>query len=314
MRVLILADPVEKLKSQSDTSLYFARAALQLQGEVYFAQPHQLSWREVDLFVSAQKAQDFKRGEKVSVRDPQTFSIRDFDLIFIRKDPPFDSHYIKLCWLLSPFEKKIFMINRPQALIHFHEKMLPFEIFHRGFISEEDLIPQWVSRSKAEIESILKSSPEESFVVKPWLGYGGNEIHKMTKQEVLAVSDRFEKEDLILQVFDSNVLTLGDRRVLFWRGKYIGDFVRMPQSGSVVSNLAQGGAAEKRDLSKADQKLIWKIEKFLEAEKIDFAGADFIGSRLNELNITSPTGLGAIEDLYGKDLSLSIFEDLKKHL
>jgi len=314
MNFLIIGDALETLNAKSDTSLYFARTLLSGGDSVVWSKPSELAWQGIQLSASGLSLKKFKRGDIPNSETVNHLSIHDFSTIFIRKDPPFNVDYVRLCWLLMPFEKKIPMLNRPQNLLRYHEKMLPFEVCHQGFISEEDLIPQWIVKSKVDLDRALDEAGGQDFVVKPWLGFGGNKVERMTKSEVSRVSDRFEKEDLILQKFDPEVLTNGDRRVFFWRGKYIGDFVRMPASGSMVSNLAQGGSAVKRDLSKADQKLIWKIEKFLEASKIDFAGADLIGSRLNEINITSPTGLGAYEDLFGKDLSIKMMEDLKLHL
>ena len=145
-------------------------------------------------------------------------------------------------------------------------------------------------------------------MVKPWLGYQGHEVQSLSSEELKSFSFN-QSVNQIVQVFAPEIKELGDRRVLFFKGIKVGDYVRMPKAGGFVSNTAQGGSVQKRDLNKEEQKIIWKIEKFLQAAQIDFAGADLIGAKLNEINITSPTGLRVCQNIYGENLAEKFVKD-----
>ena len=101
----------------------------------------------------------------------------------------------------------------------------------------------------------------------------------------------------IVQPFDSEVYEHGDLRVFFVAGKYEGHFARIPREGSFVSNLGQGGSAKARDLTQQEREVIGRLEGWLKKVGIDFAGADLINGKMNEVNITSPTGIPNFEDL-----------------
>ena len=154
------------------------------------------------------------------------------------------------------------------------------------------------------------SQNEEQVVTKPFLGFGGRDVELQGREAYRhsASSDL----DRFIQPFVSEVRTRGDRRVLFLEGKVIGHFVRMPAQGGFISNLAQGGTAHAKPLSAEEEELCVKVSNFLAAVGINFAGADFIGSRVSEINITSPTGLRSLEALGGSDGSEAIIEAWEK--
>jgi glutathione synthase len=103
-----------------------------------------------------------------------------------------------------------------------------------------------------------------------------------------------------MQPFEPKVKD-GDRRVFFLDGKLLASVVRVPKAGGYVSNLAQGGSAVSKPLSAKEKAVCLRLGKFLKAKKITLAGADLIGSKVSEVNITSPTGLRNILELENKN-------------
>jgi len=314
MKALFVADPVETLKPASDTSLLIACEILHRAHQVWFTEISQLSWEGGDLWAEcheAAAAEPYKLPEL-----GKTFSelIRTFDFIFIRKDPPFDENYVKLCWLLAPFEKKIRMINQPSHLLRYHEKMLPLEGLSRGFLKKEHLISTCITSQFGEaVEFVEEQSDVEEIVVKPWLGYQGGDVFVIARKNFFEEGRRFFSDvskTWIIQPCQAEVRTEGDRRVFFFQGRYIGDFVRLPQTGSIVSNLARGGTALKREMNSKELELTERLEKWLKETRIFFAGADYIAGRVNEVNITSPTGFASFEKLYGRSLAKEIVDQI----
>ncbi len=94
-------------------------------------------------------------------------------------------------------------------------------------------------------------------------------------------------------------VTEDDCRVVLMHGKVEGVVGRLPASGEVRANFRVGGSANAMELSERQLEICTVIGERLVAEGIYFAGLDLIGDWLTEINITSPTGLRAVKDLYG---------------
>lgn len=308
MKILFVADEVSKLKPKGDSSLALARAAISLGHEVHWTTETGLGLRKFETVATTFRCEAFTIDTLPELTDEKTRFIRDFNAVLIRKDPPFDESYLKLCWLLTPLEEKIFMLNRPSILLRNHEKMIPFEAVAAGMLSEEDVIPTFISDPEGTRAFLAKDKVRA--VHKPFLGFGGNDVKLVESSKdldrVLANPGRE-----LIQPFQEEIVH-GDRRVLFLNGEVIGHFVRMPPPKSFLSNLAQGGNAVSRPLDSIEDRLMRKLGLFLKHAHIDFAGADVIGHKISEVNITSPTGIRSVQALEGRDVSTEIIKFCEK--
>ncbi|MBN8555589.1 MAG: hypothetical protein J0L93_09105 [Deltaproteobacteria bacterium] len=318
MNVLFIADEFEKLNPKSDTSLMILHSLLKLRKlnriKSFWATDKHFSWTSGGLEIGAQEILKSQAFQIPKARDLKTYAIKNFDLIFIRKNPPFDRSYVNLCWLLAPYEKSIKMVNSPSALLRHHEKMLPLEAQVLGFLKESDLIPTCVTRDEEIAKKFIQKQKGSEFILKPFYGFGGTEIEVISRSELLAKLKVIlsHEADRMIQPLQKEIYELGDRRVFFFKGKYAGDIVRLPKTGSVVSNLAQGGSAAFRPLSASEKKVIQKLEKYLKSIKVDFAGADLIGDKVSEVNVTSPTGFAAYQNILKKDLTEKFLNSILK--
>lgn len=317
MKALFIADPLSSLQPKSDTSLYFLRECFKRDWNCFWASADELSWKNSEVFVQAQIV--LNCGDRSALPQLGTRidrSILDFDCIFIRKDPPFDGSYLRMCWVLAAFEDRVLFSNRPSLLLRHHEKMLPLEAYSRAFISKDFLIQTCITDSPEVARNFAESLSGHHLILKPWLGHGGRDIKLLDRGNFVKDPKPHLKteEPWIIQAFEEGIFESGDRRVFFVHGKYSGDFVRVPKSGQFVSNLVRGGRAILREMNEKEKILTNEIEKFLSFLKIDFAGADYISSKLSEINITSPTGLGSFEDLTGKDLSSIYLDGLEERI
>ena len=303
MNILFVADKIEKLNIKGDSSLVMANAALQ--------KGHQVAWCDLDDVGFALDKVTVTHQRLESVYPPQTAPkiqgfVRDFDLVFIRKDPPFDAHYIRTCWLLSLEEPHVFFANRPSLLVRYHEKVVQMEAVTQGAVNFEDTIPTFVS-AKPLAEAYFKEQGMTEVILKPFLGFGGREIEKVSFEAFQQMPES-QVGDRFVQPYLNAVTVTGDRRVIFLGGEVIGHFARIPKAGSFVSNLAQGGSAEIAKVSEKENQVLLSLGRFLKQEGIEFAGADIIGERLSEVNITSPTGLSNLGTLEGDNRGAKIID------
>ncbi|PIR23817.1 MAG: hypothetical protein COV44_00780 [Deltaproteobacteria bacterium CG11_big_fil_rev_8_21_14_0_20_45_16] len=315
MRILILADPITNLKLATDTSLYLMRQFIAENHIVDWAEPKQLSWLGDRLVVESNCIEEpggHEVGPKLEAAKFRELS--GYELVLIRKDPPFDVSYQRLCWLLSSYEGRLEISNSPSLLLQHHEKMLPLTAVSQGILSPNDIISTCITDDASVARRFVRSLHSANIIMKPWLGHGGRDIQLLDAQGFVDEADKYFQtgERWMLQPFEDAVFTRGDRRVLFLGGKYLGDFVRLPRSGQFISNLIRGGQAFIREMDAQEKELVRRLEPWLANLGLDFVGADFINGKLTEINVTSPTGFRNYEDLTSKNLASWVTEYLTK--
>ncbi|MEZ4751843.1 MAG: hypothetical protein R3B54_14785 [Bdellovibrionota bacterium] len=293
MKILVVADPLESIQSPSDTTVYLTKAALKRGHEVFWATPGGIFLTRSEVGFQAQRVHLEK--DAVKFKGPAALMpLAAADTAWVRKDPPFDAAYLRLCWLLALEERRCWFMNRPSLLLRYHEKLVPAEAVAQGFLGPDEIIDNFYN-SSAALVAFLKAHKEKEAVAKPFFGFGGRDIQRVPIESLPSL----QREDTLLQPFHKEVQELGDHRLFYLGGRFIGHVARMPKPGGFVSNFAQGGSGESRPLSDAQKVVVDKLGKFLAHVGIDFAGADLIGNHISEVNITSPTGLVTMETLDG---------------
>lgn len=312
MKTLFIADPTERLKPTADSSLAMLREALRRGHAAYWGLAEHLEYRAGELRITARRCLECGPDDRPRLGEAETLSIAELHSVFIRKDPPFDASYVRLCWLLSLVESKVRMINKPSLLLRYHEKLVPLEALALGYLESQDLIPTYIG-DLARAKSWAAEHGYAKVIAKPFLGFGGSRVHLFEGPDFQKwVPKPEEQEELMVQPFEPAVLKRGDRRVFFLQGKLIGDFVRMPAEGNFVSNLAQGGSAVAMPLEAEEKVALERLGKFLAHAGIVFAGADLIGTKISEVNITSPTGIRSLLKLENRDISSLLWDAVEK--
>jgi glutathione synthase len=161
------------------------------------------------------------------------------------------------------------------------------------------------------VENFLSKFDENSeFVAKPWDGHAGYGVQFLKdKKDVLNFFQKISSP-FLLQPALSEVKTLGDKRIFAVNGKIEFWFTRIPTSGKIVSNLAQGGKAQLCEISVEHMKMCSELALWLKKKGIYLAGIDMIGEIVNEINITSPTGIRTFESLTKTTIHEKIFNSL----
>lgn len=295
MNFLIIGDPIRNLKSKTDSSLAIAREALQRTYSVHWTTADDIFLWEGRVFVRAEEITGCAVGALPStetVQEPQ--AINSYDCVMIRKDPPFDNSYLSLCWLLALEENNVPMINKPSALLRYHEKMLPLEALERGFLRADEVIPTFLPTGKRI--PVPSNFPKGEAVIKPWLGHGGKDVERHP-------SPKSPEPYFLLQPLQKEVQKTGDRRIFVLDGEIIGSFVRLPPEGEIKSNIASGGKGILKDMTPQEKDTAMRAADFLKEIGITLAGMDMINGKISEINITSPTGFLTYHEIGGSRLA-----------
>ena len=301
-------DDFSELNIESDTSLAIILEGLKLGFEIWTANPNKLTFFEDRIKISAKKV----LNSKLDLSKENDFFLSDFDFFFIRQDPPFDISYITNCYLLELHkckEKKPFFVNDPSAIKNFTEKIFPLyfnKLMPRTMVtSDEDSFKQMLKKYSV-------------VVIKPLYCKGGEGIHKVYFDQNNS-SSKFQdllkkyKSSVVVQEFIENV-SLGDKRVIFVDGSVVGVVNRIPKNGAFKANLHLGGKAQKTKLTKVEAKICSHLGPVFKKNNLFLVGIDLIDQKLTEINVTSPTGIKQVDDLYKTNLSNQIWQKLKKYI
>jgi glutathione synthase len=240
-------------------------------------------------------------------------ALKDFDVIFMRDNPPIDPLVLNF---LDSIKDDTFIINAIDGLREANNKIYT-AAYHDP---EKELIPTThVSKNIDYLINTIKESDKEKMIIKPLDGYGGKGvivIEKTAMHNVKSLLDFYinkakdESNYVILQEYIEGAEE-GDVRVLMLNGKSIGALRRVPAKGDVRSNISAGGSVEKYKLTKADKHLCDEIGKKLVQDGIYFAGLDIIKGKLIEINVLSPGTITDINRLYGVKIQVKVIDYLE---
>ena len=104
----------------------------------------------------------------------------------------------------------------------------------------------------------------------------------------------------------------GDKRIVLVDGEIAGAINRIPGKGEFRSNLAMGGSAEATELTNREREICEAMGPDLKRLGLTFVGIDVIGGEyLTEINVTSPTGIVAIDRFNGTDTAAMIWDAIE---
>jgi glutathione synthase len=235
---------------------------------------------------------------------------RDVDVVLMRQDPPFDLSYITATHLLERIQGETLVVNDPASVRNAPEKVwvLDFARF---------MPPTMITRSVTAARNFLEEHGE--VVVKPLHGNGGKAIFKIGRDganlsSLIEVFNTAYREPHMVQAFLPAVAK-GDKRIVFVDGEVAGAVNRLPGAGEIRSNLAVGGTAAKTDLTDREYEICAAIGPELKKRGLLFVGIDVIGGEwLTEINVTSPTGIVAIDRFNGTNTPALIWDAIEAKL
>ena len=295
---LFITDSLDELNPKKDTTILWMQEAFTMGSQIFQCEMSDLTYTDQQTFASFSAITDPNDHPQISEQVNVTKALKDFDYVFMRKDPPVDENFMNALHMLSQAESEgANVINRPSALQKFNEKI--FALRFSNWMPDTNVI------CKAEDFKQFKQK-YSSIILKPLNGMGGESIYKFDESstdhlEIFKSLTNNYQTMVMVQNFLPEIYD-GDYRILIIHGKpFPIALARIPQEGSFKGNLAAGGIGEARELSDDQVRVSTEIGKLLSEEGILFAGIDMIGNYLTEINITSPTGAREIFSQTGKN-------------
>ena len=308
MNFVFLMDPLSMIKMDKDTTFILMLESHKRGHKVYFLPEGGISRKNGRLFFSVTEVKPQQISKKPFIlRRHRSLSEKDIDVVFIRTDPPCDQDYLINTWLLDLLPKTIPVINKPSGIRTVNEKLWATQF--------TSIIPRtFVGRRKQGLLNFLKA--EKSVVLKPLHGYGGQGIRPLQKTDpkvalILQKATQHWTKDIILQQLLKEARD-GDKRVLLLNGEPLGAMRRLHAPGKFLNNLFAGGKAYPADITKRDRDIIKILKPHLRSLGLFFVGIDIIGDYLIEVNVTSPTCLQEMNQLYGLQLEKKVIDYVEK--
>ena len=286
-------DPLKDLDLQWDTSLCLLRELNARGHETFLFIPEALGLHKGKVFGRGNHIES-AGGNHYRLGPGEKRELAEFHAVLVRKDPPFDSSYLSLTYLLEPLARQTSVINHPQGIRNANEKLF-------GLVPGRHSPPTLVSAKREEIVAFQKKLGRD-LVIKPLYEKGGKGVFKFARGEnpkKLDPATGRGKEWVVAQEFIPVPQGGGDKRILLWKGEILGAFERIPPPGDFRSNLSLGGQFVKCGVSEAEGKIVRDLAPFLIKEGLFFTGIDVRGGKLIETNVTSPAGLVELDLLYG---------------
>jgi glutathione synthase len=317
MQILFVCDALETFKPYKDSSVAMMRAAQARGHGVWACEPDDLQVRwsgsEQSVSISAHRlvlsaTSQSSTGPWMQIAESRLLRPSDLHVALMRKDPPFDVHYLVATQMLDRLMAHgVPVINRPQALRDHGEKMavLEFPMFAP---------PGMVSHDMQSLQDFAQDHPK--VVYKPLDAMGGAGIFVSHAKDpnlpvILETLTEHGRRAIMAQRYLPEIVQ-GDKRILLINGKAVPYcLARIPPEGASRGNLAAGGRGEARPLSARDQEIAHALGPMLAARGLFLVGLDVIGDCLTEINVTSPTGFQEITHQTGYDVAEQFLLELE---
>jgi glutathione synthase len=312
LRVAVQMDPLEEIGIGGDSTFALMLKAQEIGHKVYHYLAEDLTYEGGRLYAGAHEVSvQAVQGDHFRLGDFAILDLgRDVDVVLMRQNPPFDLGYITATHLLEKIRGETLVVNDPAAVRNAPEKVwvLDFARF---------MPPTMVTRSLGAARKFL--AEHRDIVVKPLHGFAGGSVFRIGSdgQNLASLMELFNqtyREPHVVQAFVPEIAS-GDKRIVLVDGEVAGAVNRVPGEGEIRSNLAVGGKAAKTELTQREEEICAALGPELKRRGLLFVGIDVIGGRwLTEINVTSPTGIVAIDKFNGTDTPGVIWQAIERSL
>jgi len=304
LTVAVQMDPIERIRIAGDSTFALLLEAQARGHALLHYTPDRLCLEGASLFVQAEplRVKDVQ-GEHFSLGGAKRVDLAEVDVVLLRQDPPFDLAYIATTHLLERIHPRTLVVNDPRGVRDAPEKLFVMDF-------PELMPPTLIARDRATIEAFRARHGE--VVMKPLYGAGGQAVFKVAARDSNfgSLFDLFSvtfREPWVIQKFLSAV-AVGDKRIILVDGEPLGAVNRVPVGDDIRSNMVRGGAAQETELTPREREICAAIGPELKRRGLVFVGIDVIDGLLTEINVTSPTGIRAIQRFGGADIAAAIWD------
>ncbi len=310
MKIAFQMDPIMGVDINADSSFRLAEEAQARGHTLFFYSPDQLAYQEGRITARGQDMTVQRvAGTPAVLGLEREVDLADFDVVWLRQDPPFDMHYITSTHLLDRLKGQTLVVNDPFWVRNYPEKLLVLDF-------PQLTPPTAIARDLQTIKAF--KAKHGDIILKPLYGNGGAGVFRLDANDRNLTSlhelfTGFSREPLIVQKVLPDVSN-GDKRVILVDGEAVGAINRVPAAGETRSNMHVGGRPEKIGLTERDLEICATIGPLLKEKGQVFVGIDVIGDYLTEINVTSPTGIQELERFDGVNIAEKVWQAIEAKL
>lgn len=304
MKHLFVMDPLDRLAVAGDSTVAVMQRATDRGEALWWCTPDALWAQDGRLYARAEPVRVGHAAPWFDRGAPEVVVADDVDVVWMRKDPPFDMTYVFATYLLDLVRPPTLVVNDPRGLKLFNEK-----IWAMHFAAFQP--PTLLSRDKQALMAFVAAQAGGA-VLKPWDGNGGRGVliarpGDRNLPSMIELLTQDGRTAIIAQAFIQGV-SKGDKRILLLDGEPVGAINRVPGPSDHRANMHVGGQVERCTLDARDREICDALRGPLKEHGQIFVGIDVIDGHLTEINVTSPTGFREVAALDGIDLAARLLD------
>ncbi len=308
--IAIQMDTLSKLSFETDSTWLISCKLFERKFNLFIYTPKNLFYKNGKVYAYGNFVDIISYAPaKYKKAKAQTINLEKTKAILIRQNPPFNMEYITTTYLLELIKDKTLIINNPTEIRNYPEKL--------SVLNFPELIPPTIIASSNLLEITQFIEAHQEVVLKPIYAFGGFDIKKLTPQDnnTKEIIKKYLRKygSFILQKY-LPMVKQGDKRIILVDGEILGVMRRVPNSEDFRANLAAGGTAQPTELTKQEAEICNRLKPELKKRGLFIVGIDIIGEHLIEINVTSPTGLVAINILYNRKVETEIVNQIETKL
>lgn len=254
--------------------------------------------------------------EAVNQAEKKLVDVGRMDVLWLRNDPSVDME--KRPWAQDAgiifgqlaAAQGVLVLNNPDGLVRASSKM------YLEYFPDEVRPRTIVTRELTDVEQFYEKE-NSKIILKPLRGSGGKNVFLLDKKEgknKKQIIEAITRDGFVIAQEYLPAAKDGDTRVFLVDGQpleiegKVAAIQRVQAPGDLRSNVHQGATVQQPVLTKQTFRLIETIGPQLQADGMFLVGLDVVGSKLMEINVFSPGGIGQASRLNEVDYFTAIMQ------
>lgn len=250
----------------------------------------------------------------------ERITVDDLDVLMLRNDPSTDKG--KRSWAQmaginfgrAAMRRGVVVVNDPDRLAQAMNKMY-FQLF-----PEEVRPATLITRDRNEIKEFAKEQGG-NIVIKPLQGSGGQGVFLVRQDDIGNLNQMIEavsRDGYVVAQEYLEAAAEGDMRLFMMNGQPLrhkgryAAFRRLRSSDDIRSNIHAGGEKAKAVVDDVALHIAEIVRPKLVEDGMFFVGLDIVGSKLMEINVFSPGGLGSARQFEGVNFSDAVIQAIER--
>ena len=310
MKNLFVMDALDIIQPKGDSTYSLMLEAQKRYSSICMCEPQDIFSKNGMVYATITSLNISKKPPYFLNLSKKEMLLSYFDVVWLRKDPPFDMSYVFMTYLLDLLPKTTRVFNNSTAVRTANEKMIALHW-------PEYCPPTLVTQNIQKALEWSKTQPGR-VVIKPWDGNGGRGVlvshcKDPNFRSMLEVLTQGEKEYILVQRYIPEIKA-GDKRIILVDGEPVGWMSRIPSETDHRGNMHVGATVASFELSSRDREICSSLKEYLKSNDLLFVGIDIIGDFLTEINVTSPTGIQEINPMMNCCIEGLIFNSVESKL